>query len=436
MVNYLLKSFNHHSSLFINHFILDPYFREWHKRNSENVNKQLDSEEFDAADVPPPQGVAADPKKVYSEEPISQKEREEVEKSITKEDDNENESINNNVSNDQGKVLSAIPEPVSQTPQSEDLPSQSNQNVKEDNQQLSKEVDEKIEDPSTDNVNEPVQQPSQQPQQQVTSKTNPPALPKGVANLKNDINQRKPEGISTPAGEHVPIYPGDTPDTPDITGKPNPVTYTVPLENVQLTETKEDEQIPVMEEGGTEHKYKNAEDESVNDKKDEIVEDQKESTIENKKENLNVSDKKDNDNWTTLPAPEEVPTPMRLSQRSPDTPLAPSLQPSPHESEENVSEKKPEEDKQNVLPPKTPEKAKFSDNYNNHLSTPQQNELPPRMSPGNASIASGTQNLPGGYAQTPEKAQKELDEQNQNQHSQNQQQEQEQPSTKRGCLIS
>ena len=102
------------------------------------MNKQLDSERFDAADVPPPQGVAADAKKVYSEEPISQKEREEVEKSITKEDDNENESINNNVSNDQGKVLSAIPEPVSQTPQSEDLPSQSNQNVKEDNQQLSK----------------------------------------------------------------------------------------------------------------------------------------------------------------------------------------------------------------------------------------------------------------------------------------------------------
>ncbi|EOR04182.1 Transcription initiation factor TFIID subunit 5 [Wallemia ichthyophaga EXF-994] len=257
------------------------------------------------------------------------------------------------------------------------------------------------------------------PAPSVPSKANHPALPKGVVNLKAD-GPRKPEGISTPAGEHVPIYPGDTPDTPDISGKPNPVTVTVPLETVQLTDA-EGTHIPVTEEGGDTTAVENAKD----PKPEPISKDKVDAPIESKQklpeEAHNAA------TWTTLPGPEEVPTPLRLSQRSPETPLAPSLEESPHSAEEQKKQKKTEEEKKRsdkaeeeakakeaqesgenkIVPPKTPEKAKFQQDQNSHLETPNAGQsTAPSMSPGNSSIKSAT-NLPGGYQQSPEKAGKE-----------------------------
>lgn len=236
----------------------------------------------------------------------------------------------------------------------------------------------------------------------------------------------------------MPIYPGDTPDTPDISGKPNPVTVTVPMETVELTDA-EGSHIPVTEEGGNTTVVEHAQDAKPEPIAKEVPPIEKDHGVQSQQK---LPEEAHNaETWTTLPAPEEVPTPLRLSQRSPDTPLAPSLEPSPHSSEEKIKQKTSEQEKrakeaeavkeepapapenpkeEKILPPKTPEKAKFQQDQNSHLDTPQP-AAAPAMSPGNSSVKSAA-NLPGGYQQSPEKPAKE--------------EEQQQSSTKRSCLIS
>lgn len=189
-----------------------------------------------------------------------------------------------------------------------------------------------------------------------------------------------------------------------------------------------DSHIPVLEEGGHQHHIEQAEKAEEAIAKDDNNDIQSKDKLPKEAHNAGT--------WTTLPAPEEVPTPLRLSQRSPDTPLAPSLEPSPNSSEEKLKQvqsqtekkeevapaaapaDKPKEDK--ILPPKTPEKAKFQQDQNSHLETPEPAKTA-SLSPGNTSIHSAA-NLPGGYQQTPEKSKK--------------QEEQEQSSSKSRCLIS
>ncbi|TIC26860.1 hypothetical protein E3Q12_00253 [Wallemia mellicola] len=429
----------------------DPYFREWHK----NKNSSSNSAESEVVDKPAPEGVAPDAKKVYEQEPISQAERETVEKSIKKEVSDEKDtgaiagvaaagaatvagaagvavaahSADDKKEDEPVKsdepVTTAQPEPAAApestvVPEKEDKSEEKITAFAEESPAPTPAKEEPKEVPV-----ETAQPAKEAPELSEFSKAATPALPKGVANLKDD-GPRKPEGISTPAGEHVPIYPGDTPDTPDISGKPNPVTVTVPLETVELADTK-DSHIPVLEEGGHQHHIEQAE------KAEEAAPKEENSDIQSKdklpKEAHNAA------TWTTLPAPEEVPTPLRLSQRSPDTPLAPSLEPSPNASEEQLKQAqsqtekkeevapaaapadKPKEDK--ILPPKTPEKAKFQQDQNSHLETPEP-ATTASLSPGNTSIHSAA-NLPGGYQQTPEKSKK--------------QEEQEQSSSKSRCLI-
>lgn len=189
---------------------------------------------------------------------------------------------------------------------------------------------------------------------------------------------------------------------------------------MQLTDA-EGTHIPVTEEGGDTTAVENAKD----PKPEPISKDKVDAPIESKQklpeEAHNAA------TWATLPGPEEVPTPLRLSQRSPETPLAPSLEESPHSAEEQKKQKKTEEEKKRsdkaeeeatakeaqesgenkIVPPKTPEKAKFQQDQNSHLETPNAGQsTAPSMSPGNSSIKSAT-NLPGGYQQSPEKAGKE-----------------------------
>ena len=213
------------------------------------------------------------------------------------------------------------------------------------------------------------------------------------------------------------------------------------METVELVDAQ-GEHIPVTEEGGNLSKVAHALDAKPEPVSKEVPPIEKDDVVQSKQklptEAHNAA------TWTTLPAPEEVPTPLRLSQRSPDTPLAPSLEPSPHSSEEQIKHKTSEEEKRakdaesakeasapaptpapvqaqasesapqepkedKILPPKTPEKARFQQDQNSHLETPQP-PAAPAMSPGNSSIKSAA-NLPGGYQQTPEKPAQEEEQQ-------------------------